>query len=220
MSGAIPRFSFNNATVKTEEELTALAPAGDKYFREGLHAVTITSAEYAGAAADPNWGKVKLTYTGTGGKTMLDTILIPERDVVYVTKAGKKTGFLFDKFRKFGASLGVKIQLATLGDTMATLFSNVGKTLVGKTLTVQIGYDGNHVAYLGKNSDDTKRYGIKMKDGSMIAKENGEVLEFPDVDSARAHGEALQIELEQYMNVLGYIESKTVSGTLSSVKGW
>lgn len=213
----IPKFSFNNATVKTEEDLKALTPNSDKYFRAGLHAVTITKAEYKGKASDPNWGKVWLTYTGTNDRTMLDCVLIPEKDVVYLGKNGKKTGFVFTKFRKFMSGLGIDVSLETLGDTMTTYFGNVGKGLVGKTLTIEIGYQGNHVAYLGKNADDTKRYAIKMKDGTLLATPDGAVVEFPDVDSAKAHAEQLQIAIEEYMNVLDYQPAAT---KLTAVQGW
>lgn len=213
----IPKFSFNNATIKTEEDLKALQPAGDKYFRPGLHTVTITKAEYKGKASDPNWGKVFLTYEGTGGKTILDSIVIPERDVVYVTAAGKKTGFLFQKFRKFMGSLGVETSIESLGDTMTTYFSNVGKSLVGLTLDVEVGYQGNHVAYLGKTTDGTKRYALQLKDKSMIADQAGNALEFADVDSAKAHAEGLQLQLDEYMNVLDYASKST---KLAAVKGW
>lgn len=214
----LPKFQFSNATVKTEDDLKALTPQSDKYFRPGLHTVTITKAAYVGKATDPNWGKIHLTYTGTGDKTILDSLLIPERDVVYVDKTGKKTGFLFTKFRKFASALGIDVQLSTLGDTMAENFSNVGKTLVGQTIQVEIGYQGNHVAYLGKTAANGNRYGIKMRDGSMIATADGSVLEFADVDSAKAHAEGLQLELNPYMNVLDYVPG--TGAKLAAVKGW
>jgi hypothetical protein len=85
----LPRFSFNNASIKTDEELAAAEAAsgkkGEKYLsKPGKYEVTIQAIEVTGPATnDPTWHKVRFTYADAGERTIRDTVLVPTTDIVY-----------------------------------------------------------------------------------------------------------------------------------------
>jgi hypothetical protein len=207
MSNVIPKFNFSQASIKTDEELkTALSGerGNDKYFRPGKYDVTIASVEYQGPAKDTNWGKFLLTLKGTGEKSIRAQVIVPFRDQKYIGASGKPTMLMFLRFTQFMTALGHTVTLDNLEETLTSVFANPERTLTGKVLGVEIGYDNNHIAYRGKDEIGVKKYVIQMKDGSVLSDASGKEITFPDIDSAKARAEQNQINLQEYVNVLSY----------------
>lgn len=218
MVNEIPKFSLSKAKIKTEEELQArIVEQGggeQKYLRPGKHDVTISSVTYEGKAKDDNWGKFLLTFAGLANKTTTTMLLVPLSDVEYRTADGKVTTFLYTKFRNFMTALGINVTVDTLEDVLNGNFAKPEKTLVGRTVTIDLGYDGNHVKYIGKSEIGEKTYNITMRDGSTLSSGTGQTLTFSDYDSAMAHAETSQISIQKFPSVLSF----TPSANLKSVK--
>lgn len=218
----IPKFSFSGSSIKSDEELNAKLAETDtrsKYFRPGKHTVTIAKADYQGLAGDDRWGKFLLTLEGVGGKSTTAQLIVPLKDVMYRTKKGTETIFMFKKVQGFMAALGVGLTINNLQDTLTQYFSNPAKSLVSRELVIDIGYNGNHVAYNGKNAAGEVEYVIKMRDGSVVCdKTDLTPVLFTTRDAALAHAEGLQIQIEEYSSVLSYEVSPTAKNL--SVAGW
>jgi hypothetical protein len=224
---SIPKFKLTKAVIKTEDELQKkLAESGgfkSKYLDPGKHDVTIQAAVFQGPARDPNWGNFKLTLEGLGEKTTTAFLLVPMADVEYTNPdTGKKTTFLYGKFQKFMKALGVVVTIETLEDVLNENFTaaedGVVKALIGRTMTIQLGFDGNYIKYIGKDEIGTKVYNIVMADGSTLADTRGKALVFADFDAASAHAEANQIRVQKYASVLEYTAS--ANAKIKAVSNW
>lgn len=205
----IPKFKLTKATIKSEAELqTKLAETSrfvNKYLDPGKHDVVLTAATYEGPGRDPNWGNFKITMEGGGKRTTSAYLLVPVSDVEYTNPdTGKKTTFLYTKFRQFMGALGVNVTIENLEDVLNDNFSKPEKTLVGRSVTIDLGYDGNFIKYMGKDEIGGKVYNIVMADKSTLADSRGKTLVFSDMDAAAAHAEANQIRIQRYSSVLEY----------------
>lgn len=210
MSNAIPKFNLSGSTIKTDEELASLGGSGSRdtslYFRPGTYQVTITKVEYQGSASDDRWGKFLLHLEGANGKSIRSQVMVPFRDVAFAGKNGKNTGLPFAKFKNFMLGLGIKVSVPTLEATLTEVFTNPDKTLVGRDVSVNIGYQGNYIGYAGKDDAGIKKYNITMKDGSVLADASGKMMTWPEYGAAAEHAEINLITVSKYVDVLDYNE--------------
>lgn len=203
----MPKFNFSNASVKTEEELqSSLESLGgqSKYFRPGQHEVTIDSVVYQGNASDPTWGKFLLTLKGTGTKEITAQVMVPFQDIEYRTSTGKTTKYMYLKFVGFMKALGYDVKIENLGELLPTVFTNPERTLVGRNIGIEVGYNGNHIAYRGKDEIGNKLYNIVFKDGSVLCDASKKPMVFNDWEAAARHAEANQTAISKYVEVLSY----------------
>lgn len=212
----IPKFNLSGSTIKTDEELAALGGSGkdtSPYFRPGTYQVSITKVEYQGSASDDRWGKFLLHLEGANGKAIRSQVMVPFRDVAFTSKTGKNTGLPFAKFKNFMLGLGVKVSVPTLEATLVEVFTNPDKTLVGRDVSVNIGYQGNYIGYAGKDEAGIKKYNITMKDGSVLADASGKVITWPEYGAAAEHADIHLIQINKYVDVLDYNEGKVATAS-------
>lgn len=217
MSNAMPKFNFSQSTIKTEEELQSLLGEEgggrqyeDKYFKPGTHQVTIKAVVYQGTANDDSWGKFLLTLEGTNGKTMTDQVLVPLQGPVFTSaKSGKNTGYPYKKFKNVMGALGINITVPTLEAAVIESFSAPDTVLVGRSVSANMGYDGNSIGYGGKDEAGIKLYNITMKDGSTLSNAAGQTITFPERAAAVEYAEHHNIQLS-YVNVLSYNAGEAV----------
>jgi len=217
MSNAMPVFSFNQSTIKTDAELDSLLGAEgggkvfeDKFFKPGTHQVTIKSVVYQGTANDDRWGKFLLTLEGTNSKTMTDKILVPLQGPVFTSaKSGKNTGYPYKKFKNFMSALGIEISVPTLESAVIESFTSPDTVLVGRSVSANMGYDSNSIGYEGKDEAGIKLYNITMRDGSTLANAAGKTINFPEREVAKEYAEQHGIILG-YVNVLSYNQGEAV----------
>lgn len=209
---AMPKFDFSKSTLKTAEELNkALDGTGRKeslYLDSGMHDVAIIEAKYSEKVlSDPSWRQLHMTVEGAGKKTIKTSVLIPTSSFEYSKNGGTATLFPFKKFVEFCAGLGfTPVKDADSAVTVLTeYFAKPEKSLVGRETKVTIGYLKNHIHYDGKDEIGQRRFIIKMGDGStLLNKATGKVMAFSDRDSAMAHAEQNQIDIQKYPDVTGY----------------
>jgi hypothetical protein len=89
---------------------------------------------------------------------------------------------------------------AKLKQVIPKMFSNPAKTLVGKTLTIVIGFKGNYIAYKGKD-----QYQIKDKDGALLSDNV-----FESIEEAQEHCSEHDINLVKSANNRYYPEILSV----------
>lgn len=215
---SVPKFNFSKSTIKSDEELKALldndGKSGDKYFRPGLHEVTITKMEYKGRAGDQDWGKFVLSFEGAGGKATTGMIFVPFADVNYNGKNGKPTTLFYRRFTKFMDSVGIKVTVANREQVLTETFLKPERSpLIGSPVKIQFGYDGNYVDYKGKDEAGIKKYVIQMANNGGTTAET-----FPTFDAAAAHAEQANIQLQEYPQVLSYEVSSTPAA--KKVSNW
>ena len=221
MSNAMPKFNFSQSTIKTEEELDAmLASEGggkqkdDKFFKPGTYQLKIASVIYQGAANDDRWGKFLLSLQGVNGKAINYQVLVPLQGPVFTSASGKNTGYPFKKFQGFMAGLGITLSVKNLESSVVDLFSDPTKTLVGRSISVNIGYDGNHIGYVGKDSNGGKIYQVNMRDGSILKDAvTGKAISFSEYQAAVDYLKTTTIEVERYTNVLSLNPGEAVVGS-------
>jgi len=219
---SLPKFDFSKSSIKSTAELdTMAAEAGTseaKFFRPGSYEVEVTKVDYQGAATDPNWGKFLMTLEGVGGRTINAQLIVPIKDSVYVTKAGKRTPIMFTKFKEAMEALGLPVTIETLQDVLTKNFSNPDKTLVGRRLTIEVQYKGNHLRYEGKEANGDKRYLIALASGATVNDADGNPLIFRDWQSAEGYAEQNSIEIRKFVDVVGY--SKSATATKLKAANW
>lgn len=219
----LPKFNFSGMSVKSEEELNAKLAESDtrvKYFRPGKHTAKITNVVYQGLASDDRWGKFLLTLTGVGGKETTAQLIIPLRDVMYRTKSGKESAFMFKKAQTFLRAIGVDLTINNVEDVLKEQFSKPEKTLVGQELVIEIGYNGNHIRYDGKTPTGDARYVIQKRDGSVVTDANAAPEVFTTREAALNHAETLDLPIEQYSSVVNYERVAGAPAALSNASGW
>ncbi len=210
----MPKFDFSKSTVKTTEELEALAPKDSKFFRPGRHEVVIAGVEYTGAAKDPNWGKLTVTYGGTGDKTIKDFVLIPFSDIKY---GEKQTIYPFKKLQNLVSGLGLTLTPENMGDVMNTLFKDT-TVLTGLHLIIEVGYQNGHLKF--SRVDDQTVVNIVEKGGELLTDGvSKDPLIFSDADSALAYAEQKGLKVDRFVNVVGYDKSATPNKGLTAKKG-
>ncbi len=222
----LPKFNFANSDIKTTEALTKLQEeqtTTSKHFRPGQYELKCVKAEYQGQSdADKTWAKVLLTWEGVGGKSIRDQIMVPTTKVTFTTKNKKgvveERLFKFEILKSFMAAIGVDLQIETLADTLQQYFTNVEKSLVGKTMSAVIGYRGNYLAFDGNNEDGTSRIIVKMTDGTALTGSQG-VLVYPDYEAAQNACDAAKpaIAISRFTEIRTYVPSAT---KLKAVAGW
>lgn len=220
MTMEMPRFDFSGATIKTDEELVAAEAGdkkkGDKYFRPGQYDVVIEDVVFQGMAAkDPNWGKLAITYKA-GEKTIMDFVLIPFKDVTY---GENKTLFPFKKVQNLASALGTPVTIATLGDSMKTLFGRPEK-LKGRPVKIEVGYQKGYVKYNGKNAEGATTYILCDKEHNPVRDNSLNVVTFPDFDAALGYATENKIPVDRYVNVLSYTASAVAATTATAKSDW
>ncbi len=220
---SLPKFDFSKATIKTsaqlDTELAALGEKQSKHFRPGQYEVEVTTVTHQGPAKDSNWHKFLLTLSGVGGKEITHQILVPVTDIEYTTSAGKKTLFMFKKFVSAMLALtGTAVTVENLQDVLIKNFTNAEKVLLGKRLSIDVGYEGNYVKYDGKTAEGGKRYLIALQTGAYVNDESGNPQIFGDYATAELRAEQLSIEISKYVNVIAM--NKSSSAPMKAAVGW
>lgn len=211
----LPKFNFSESPIKTQQELEqsldALNPGG-KYFRPGRHEARVTGVEYKGTASDPNWGKFMLTLEGTGGKTIKTLVMVPFKSIDFIDKNGRPTKFLYQKFTNLMSGLGYPgLRVEDLQTVLPEVWTKPEKTVVGREVGIEVGYQGNHVRYDGKDEIGNKKYALEMADGSTLCDASGRVMYFNDYEAALGHAESNQIVIDRFTSVLSFVPSTKTS---------
>lgn len=216
----VPKFNFNSATIKSEAELQEALKGDskfDKYFKPGRHEVVITGIEYKGAATDANWGKFVVKVKGTGDKETTGMLFVPFNDVNYVTASGKTTVMFYKRFAAFMNAVGIKVS-ADKEKLVTLLNDNFAKPekspLLGANVVMELGYDGNHIRYDGKDAAGIKKYVIELKGGATSAET------FPSFDAAAGHAEQNGIKLQDYPQILSWDVSSNAGANKKVAANW
>jgi hypothetical protein len=210
MANVIPRFDMSSMTLKDDTELaTALkgaASAGDRFFKPGMHEVTVLSSTFEGlVASDPTWGKYKVELEGAGGKLIKDWINVPFKDLMsYNDKNGKNSVGPGKRIKLFLEALGATVTIKTLGDTLKTYFSK-DNALVGLNVTIEVAYRKNYVKYMGKSGTGENQLRLVTPKDEVI--EGTPV--FASYADAHDFAASHNIAVTKYVDVVGYKASST-----------
>lgn len=201
----MPKFVFND--LSTEDEIQAAIESANKpkFFEPGSYDLRIINAEIKGPSkSDPTWVQVTLELQGADGREIKHYLLVPTNSFRFKSANGKETMFIYTKLREFLASIGEEVSADKARTVIPKLFSNPA-VLVGRALSVDIGYDGYHIARLAD-----KTYRILDKAGKEVNE-----LTFPDREAAIAAAAELGIaertggktELKRFTSILKFHEA-------------
>ncbi len=207
----LPRFNFSKSTIKTTAELNKVVEETsgkqDRFFRPGKYEVKVIAAVHQGPAADKTWQKFLLTLKGAGPATITHQVMVPFESIEYNTSTGKNKLFAYSKLVKLMAGIGVALTPENLEATLMEYFSNVEKSLVGRQLSIDVGFRGNFIKYVGKNADGKTQYQICLSDQTLLP----EV--YADYGAAEAAAEVKKIEVSKFAEVTDITPSATGAAT-------
>lgn len=202
----LPRFDFSGMDSYTDEEVSkATERKESKVFKPGQYDVVVDQVLAAKDPTDKNWRQIRVVYTA-GGKQVSDFIMFPiTKTTEFTGRSGKATSMPLIRLKNFMTALGLEVTGTNLKTLLSKTLSNPAQ-LVGKPLTVRIGYRKAHPKFVRDASNNTSVQ-IELNDGSVLCDAGGAALNFGNVDALLAHAESNQIEIEQFPNITDYVKS-------------
>jgi hypothetical protein len=203
----IPKFELGS-TVLTEEQFKdateTKSKSGSKGFTPGNYNLKIANAQYhvnkdTGSvmnANDPTWLTVSVDLVGAEGRTKKHYVLVPTKSIVYKTREGKDSTFLFQKLCEFMAALGVYLDSKNYATVIKSYFENLDR-LNGQDVSVDIGFNGPYVKFVSQG-----QYQLVIQ-GEPYA-EGGEVKVFADADSVVAFGASLNKRVQRFPEIIKF----------------
>lgn len=197
----IKKFKF--MSVASEKEIQEAAAPVRKSFSPGKYdlkiidaALNITDRNPTGTSpSDPTWLVYKVVLGGIGDKSINHYVLVPTATERFGAPGTKNPLFMFLKFREFLSGIGedpTKVQ-----ELLEPLFSDP-IALVGKEVSVEIGYEGPHARY---NENDKTFSVVDTDDTTELLSDR-----FPDRDSATAAAAVqLKKELKNFTKVRKFV---------------
>ncbi len=109
---------------------------------------------------------------------------------------------MYQKLVTFMAGLGVALTPENLETVLVENFGgNIEKTFVGKQLSIDVGYRGNFIKYVGKSAAGTTQYQIQLINGTVLP------TVFADFDAAVNWAGANNTEVSRFVEVTGIAPS-------------
>lgn len=210
----MPVFKFNKADVITAEELekakTDSAGGGVKRLKPGNHDLKVISATaHKQNANDPTWYSYKVVLANAEGTEMVHYAMVPTVSPRFNKVGGKSPLFLFMKLVEFVNAVGENLPPNDLS-IIGKLFGE-GK-LVGKTLNVDLGYEGEHIRMVERGAYQI----VDKKDQPVIFAGNDAAITYPDYESAR--GDALNNDIN--LTNLGIVKLHQPKKAAKASEGW
>jgi hypothetical protein len=197
-----------NYEVKSQDELTTKMESQFSDFEPGSYEMAITKAGYhlkdpndpnsARCQGDNTWFNLKVELTSTDGRKLNTFIQVPTEKLTY---GEKKTYAVFKKFSEFMAGVGFPVNIDNLDKVAPKVFTDPDKSLKGKTVTVDLGFEG---ARIEKCDEGFK---IVQANGKDLLDESGELYILPDRKSAVSTAESMKIRVG-FIQVLKYHAGK------------
>lgn len=214
--GTIPKFKFVSSISEKELVAEETKLKGDsKQFSPGRYDLKIIDAMLhisknspdGRSSTDPNWFMVILKIGGINDKVVSHLLMVPTITDIYNKPGIKDPRILFKFFRDFVRSLGIDSSIENMGNVLNEYFVDVS-ALIGKELSVDIGYEGNHAKY----DTETKTFSIvnASEDKTLFSES------FPDRDSATAFAAGANLTLLPFTKVKKFIAKEIQTTDL----GW
>lgn len=163
----MPSFKIRKPDI-TMDEVASLSSNKGKFLDPGRHDVKIKSVELTKQNdKDPTFYNYKVTYENAAGATTRKTFLVPTESLKYAGSQNKNGQlFPYTMLAELFRALGETVTPATIWEHIVNYFGK--NKLVGKTLSIDIGYTKAHVAYISKDN-----YELRDRNGNPILGANG-----------------------------------------------
>jgi hypothetical protein len=210
----LPVFKFNKSDVVSVEEFEKakadIENGGKKRLEVGNHDLKVVSLHANSQnATDPSWYSYKITLADSEGREIRHYAMIPTKSARFEKEGSKQPYFLFIQLQKLLNAFGIQLS----PNDLSPLAKLIGEDkLVGKTVNVDVGYDGPHVKMLEKGV-----YTIVDKNDQQLRDEEGETLTYPDFDSAKGDSLNRNIKLA-FLSILKFNQPKKAVTTKAA--GW
>lgn len=183
-----------------EEFKTKQASTSGKWIKEpGTYSMSIISIEEKGASQfDGAWLDFVIGMENADGAKFNTFISVPttaERSFLF----GKKKSLNeYNRLEKFLGGLGIALEYSSAISTIADIFEDP-TSLVGRTLTLRLGFYTNYVKYIGKDGD-LVQYQIVDKNASPL-----DPTVFNNFDAAKAFAKEKNIKLQDFIKILDIV---------------
>lgn len=206
---AMPKFAIKKLDVTDEQFAIANENKGNKFLGPGQHDVKIKEVLPQGPSVnkitgegDPTWYVFRVVYVGANGAEISDFIRTPTTKLTYASKYPKGATFPLLMVGDFFRAIGEDFVPSKCNDLLVKYFGS--NKLVGKELTIQVGYKGTHAAYDASN----KCFILADKDGRPV--DGSGALTFSSRDEAKAYCLQNNIRIEAFPNVTAYVPGEVV----------
>jgi hypothetical protein len=185
---------------KLENQFSDFAPGSYEtaITKAGWHLKDVNDPNSARCQGDNTWFNLKVELTAVDGRKLNTFIQVPTEKLTY---GEKKTYAVFKKFSEFMAGVGFPVNLDNLDKVAPKVFADPEKSLKGKTVTVDLGFEGARV----EKCDDG--FKIVQANGKDLLDESGELYVLPDRKSAVSTAESMKIRVG-FIQVLKYHPGK------------
>lgn len=203
MSKAMPKFTFKpsitDEDLKKAEQETKVASVG-KIFKPGQYHLKITEFVHhtsetnpnGVSKADPTWLVYKMVVGGIDTRSISTFVLVPTKDLTFNVGVSKNPKFMAIKFVEFLRAVGLPDNVDAMGNVLQYI-TEKPEGLVGRDITVTIGYTGNHVMYNPEN----RQYSLLNRRGKEIV----EGASFADRESAIAQAMELGLDIKSFPEI-------------------
>lgn len=140
--------------------------SGGKYINEpGTYSVKIISAAFdeKRMPSDQDWVQLILELEDGSGATIKHYQSVPTTAKNSFLFGAKKSVFPLKSLQALLRGLGEVFDYENGMQQIARVFGKP-ETLIGKPLSIRVGYEGAHIKYSGKNANDEAQYEIVDKD--------------------------------------------------------
>lgn len=192
---SIPVFNFKSPISEADVQKLEKVGKEPKGFQPGKYDLKILEVSVKGPmAGDNSWVGYTITLGGIDSRSIRMYLGVPTASPIY-NKPGLKNEhklIMFHKFREFMKGLGESPEVPNIPKLLNKYFKDTLE-LVGKSLTVNIGYAGPHVEFVEKG--DMR---IRDKQGKPLLGDQA----FSDRDSAKLAAIEQGILLKDFPEVL------------------
>lgn len=193
---------------KTEKSSQKKEKKEVKFFLPGQHEVEISLLEEKNpVAADPTWINYWLEVTGTGSKRTGVNISVPTESLSF---NGKDDNYPKTKLLQLLSALGYEVTPKNLASILEQTFGKPER-MVGRRMTIQVGYDSAHLVPAGGKLNLVSRWGRPLKD-----KATGEPLSFADRAAAELYCETNKVKLQKFPVITEFKNAQSEESNESS----
>lgn len=160
--------------------------------KPGRYEMVVEAVESKGSIKrDDTWYRFSVKFKAQDDKTIFHSVLVPTESLAMANPEGDAGKATKDGARNvaelvnFLTALGIDNPLADLGTAISTALGSDGSALVGKNIAADLDYMSNRI--VGEGEGDQREYTIQFRSGKKAVDSEGQLLLFPDIDSAEAY---------------------------------
>jgi hypothetical protein len=159
---------------------------------------------------DNDWYDFVMQLENSDGQSTSHYITIPTTAQKSFMFGSKKSLAEYAKLEKLLLGFGIKLEYSNAITQIATLFSDAAANFVGKQVSMRLGYNSNHLKFIGKNGE-VSEYKILDKKGDEVTP-----LVFAGFEAGEQYAKENNIKLQAFIRVQEVVPSTVATISLAA----